>query len=91
MNKKVYLTGQKGFIGGALLRNLNSSNFLKKENLKEEWFIIHYDNYNLNDDIEERKKLLSDTDCVVHCAASVYKKGRNSQISSKNRIHSTVI
>lgn len=66
MIKKIYLTGKKGFIGGSLYEKLNSSKFLKKK------ILISYDNFDLKKNFQKRIKILSDTDCVIHCAGRAH-------------------
>ena len=66
MIKKIYLSGKKGFIGGSLYQKFISSKFFKKN------FLINYDNFDLKNNIKKIEKILSDSDCVIHCAGRAH-------------------
>src|SRR5210317_363699 len=86
MKRKIYLTGKKGFIGGSLYQKFNSSKFLKNN------FSINYDNFNLKNDIQKLRKILSDTDCIIHCAgrAHILKKEEKKSFKEFYQVNSLI-
>lgn len=71
-NANIFITGEKGFIGSALVSRLESNEFncrddlikSKKINLKHAYIDIHNKN--------KWRNLLKNTDCIIHCGARAH-------------------
>ncbi len=68
MKKKIFLTGQTGFIGGGIFRKLNSTDFI----YKKKKYYLNYDYIDLNKNKLDCIKLFQEIECVIHCAGKAH-------------------
>ena len=73
MTKKIFLTGHTGFIGEGIIRRFKSEESIEKHYLqKQKKYCLEFNYVDLNNYLGQWKKLLEDTDCVIHCAGRAH-------------------
>ena len=79
MRRKIFLTGHAGFIGGAIIKKFELSNFDKNDVLtKSKEIILHYGYIN-KDNKNNWINLLQDVECIIHCGGRINIKEKTSE------------
>ena len=68
MEKKIFLTGQTGFIGGGFFRKLKSTDFI----YNKKKYYLKYDYIDLNRPLVGSDKLFQGIECIIHCAGRAH-------------------
>ena len=72
MNNRIFITGERGFIGSALIRKLEANEKKNKKSLtKSKNLNLKHAYIDINNKMKWNK-LLKDIDCIIHCGARAH-------------------